>query len=210
MTEIVPGSGVDTERFQPIAVARNEKPPPGDMVTVLMVSRVLRDKGAYEYVEAARKVSKSMPGVRFEILGEIDIRNPSAVPEKVVRAWQSEGVIEWFGHTDEVRPYIRNADIVVLPSYREGTPRSLLEASAMGKAVIASDVVGCREVVEHGRTGLLVPVRDSKALANAIIELARDPERRARMGAEGRRKVLREFDERLVIESAIRAYGKAA
>jgi glycosyltransferase involved in cell wall biosynthesis len=119
-------------------------------------------------------------------------------------------VIEWFGHTDEVRPHIARADMVVLPSYREGMPRSLMEASAMGKPVIATDVVGCREVVEHGRTGLLVPVRDSEALAKAIIELARDPEQRARMGAAGREKMLREFDERFVIESAIRAYGDAA
>jgi glycosyltransferase involved in cell wall biosynthesis len=206
---LVPGSGVNTDRFRPEA-APAPRPARAHGATVLMLSRVLRDKGAYEYVDAARYVRRSMPDVRFCIVGEIDVRNPSAVAEETVRAWQNEGVIEWFGHTDEVRPHIARADMVVLPSYREGMPRSLMEASAMGKPVIATDVVGCREVVEHGRTGLLVPVRDSEALAKAIIELARDPEQRARMGAAGREKMLREFDERFVIESAIRAYGDAA
>ena len=209
ITSLVPGSGVDTERFRP-EVTSAQRSAPVHGATILMLSRVLRDKGALEFVEAARYVTRIMPDVRFHIVGEIDVRNPTAVSGATVRAWQREGVIEWFGHTDEVRPYIARADIVVLPSYREGTPRSLLEASAMGKPVIATDVVGCREVVEHGRTGILVPVRDSEALAKAIIELVRDPERRARMGAAGREKMLREFDERFVIESAIKAYREAA
>jgi glycosyltransferase involved in cell wall biosynthesis len=210
ITSLVPGSGVDTERFRPGAGANSAGERAMGAAMVLMVSRVLRDKGAYEFVEAARIAKGTLTGIRFAILGEIDIRNPTAVPEETVRTWHNERMIEWLGHTDEVRPYIAQADIVVLPSYREGTPRSLLEASAMGKPVIATNVVGCREVVEHGRTGLLVPVRDSKALADAIIELVRDPERRARMGAEGRKKVRQEFDERLVIELAIKAYGEAA
>jgi glycosyltransferase involved in cell wall biosynthesis len=200
--------GVDIQRFHPAVVAASNGSE--GAVAVLMLSRVLRDKGVYEYVDAARILKKAMPNVRCSILGEIDMRNPSAVPEEAVNAWHEEGVVRWFRHTDEVRPYIAMADIVVLPSYREGMPRSLLEASAMGKAVIATDVVGCREVVEHGRTGLLVPVRDAEALAKAIIELARDPERRARMGAAGREKVLKQFDERIAIESAIKAYGEPA
>lgn len=210
IASLVPGSGVDTERFRPGVALQsgNEKQYGG--ILVLMLSRVLRDKGAYEFVNAARHVRQILPDVRFCIVGEIDTRNPSAVAEATVIAWQNEGVIEWFGHTDEVRPYIAKADIVVLPSYREGTPRSLLEASAMGKPVIATDVVGCREVVEQGRTGLMVPARDPDALAKAIIELVLNPERRTRMGAAGREKMLREFDERIVIESAIRAYGEAA
>lgn len=207
IASLVPGSGVNTERFRPgVAVQSGNEAQRGG-ISVLMLSRVLRDKGAYEFVHAARHVRQIMPDVRFCIVGEIDIRNPSAVAEATVRAWQNEGVIEWFGHTDEVRPYIAKADIVVLPSYREGTPRSLLEASAMGKPVIATDVVGCREVVEHGRNGLLVPVRDAAALARAIIDLAGDAELRARMGAAGREKMLKEFDEKIVIESAMMAYA---
>jgi glycosyltransferase involved in cell wall biosynthesis len=209
MTSVVPGSGVNTERFCPDGPAMQGSAPT-DGTTVLMLSRILRDKGANEFADAARLVRNTMSGIEFHMVGEIDTRNPSAIPEETVRTWQKDGIVEWFGHTDEVRPYIARADIVVLPSYREGTPRSLLEASAMGKAVIATDVVGCREVVEHGRTGLLVPVRDPEALARAILDLARDPKRRARMGAAGRQKMLKEFDERIVIESAIKAYGEAA
>ena len=209
IASVVPGSGVNTERFRPDG-STEQGPAPAGGTTVLMLSRILRDKGAHEFVDAARLARNTIPGIRFCMVGEIDTRNPSAVPEDTVRAWQKDGVIEWFGHTDEVRPYIAMADVVVLPSYREGMPRSLLEASAMGKAVIATDVVGCREVVEHGRTGLLVPVRDAQALARAIVELACDPKRRAQMGAAGRDKILKQFDERFVIESAIKAYGETA
>lgn len=202
---LVAPEGVDTKYFSPDpGVASNRSQ--GD-VAVLMISRVLRDKGVYEYVDAARILKKAMPGVRCSILGEIDTRNPSAVPVDTVRSWQSEGVIEWFGHTDEVRPYIAKSDIVVLPSYREGNPRSLLEASAMGKPIIATDVAGCREVVNHGVNGLLVPVRNATELAKAIMQLAGDPSLRMTLGKAGREIVRGKFDERLAVDAALKAYS---
>ncbi len=206
-TQLVPGSGVDTRHFCPAACPRTVQ---SDTVNVLMVSRLLRDKGIHEFVEAARIVAGCLPNTRFLLLGEIDHRNPSAVSEQEVRAWENEGIVRWLGPTDDVRPVLMSADIVVLPSYREGTPRSLLEAAAMGKPVVATDVVGCREVVDHGVTGLLVPVRDPAGLAKAIMELVQAPDLRIAMGTAGRRKMLDKFDERIVIESTLRSYGGVA
>lgn len=207
-TSLVPGSGVDIDHFHPGYIFEQQPAKSGEVV-VLMLSRLLRDKGIYEFVEAARMVIAAVPNVKFQVLGEIDRRNPSAVSSEEVEAWQFKGILRWLGHTDEVRPHISRADIVVLPSYREGTPRSLLEASAMGKPVIATDVVGCREAVEHDVTGLLVPVRNAGALASAIMTLAGDPATRTRMGAAGREKMIRQFDEQIVIGLAIKAYNGA-
>ena len=201
---LVPGSGVDLVRFQP----RAESDRPGaEPVTVLMVSRLLRDKGIYEFVESARIARADMPGLRFQVLGEIDTRNPTAVDKAEVEEWQKQGLIEWLGATDDVRPYLSKADIVVLPSYREGMPRSLLEAAAMALPVVSTDVPGCRNAVDDGVTGLLVPAQDSQRLADAIIRLAGSPRLRHEMGRAGREKVVREFDETLVLNAALDAYG---
>lgn len=208
-TAIVPGSGVDIRKFDVNDGERSRTLAAHDVV-VLMSSRLLRDKGIYEFVDAARIVSRSAAGVIFRILGEIDRRNPTAVSPDEVKAWEQEGIVRWLGHTDDVRPHVASSDIVVLPSYREGTPRSLLEASAMSKPVIATNVTGCREVVDDGVTGLLVPVRDSLRLADAILKLAHDPEMRLRMGAAGRKKIEATYDERYVIEAAIQSYTGAA
>jgi glycosyltransferase involved in cell wall biosynthesis len=139
--------------------------------------------------------------VRFQLLGFLDVENRTAVDRASVERWVAEGVVEYLGATQDVRPFIAAADCVVLPSYREGTPRSLLEGAAMGRPLIATDVAGCREVVEHGRNGLLCRVRDAADLADkmlAFVDLP--PEQRARMGREGRAKVERQFDEHLVID----------
>ncbi len=203
-TGLLPGSGVDTLHFlPPPATAKTTT------VTFLMVARLLKDKGVYEFVEAARKVQARAPKTRFQLLGGRDERNPQVVPQEDLDRWQTEGVVEWLGETSDVRDAIGAADVVVLPSfYREGTPRSLLEAAAMGRAIITTDSIGCREAVEDGVTGLLVPVKDSDALAAAMLCLYADPEGRQCMGEAGRAKMLLEFDERLVIQKIKEVYAK--
>jgi len=203
-TFVSPGSGVDCDRFRP--ASNNCGAPDGD-VTFLMLSRLLKDKGIYEFVEAARRVREEYPGSEFLLLGRRDERNPSVVSKEDLEKWQSEGVVEWLGEVEDVRPIMAMADVVVLPSYREGVPRSLLEAAAMGKPSITTDAVGCRDAVEHGHTGLLVPVKDSTALADAMKDMIDNPAMRLQMGREGRQRVEREFDEKIVVKKILEVYG---
>lgn len=205
-TGLVPGSGVNTSAFQPCAAQFEDvraKP-----FTFLMVARLLRDKGVYEYVEAARQVRAEFPNSRFQLLGARDERNPTAVTQEEVETWIAEKTIEWLGEVADVRPMLSEADVVALPSYREGTPRSLLEAAAMGKPLITTDVVGCRNVVEDGVNGILVPVKDADALARAMRRMIHDDSMRRRMGAAGREKIVREFDEAIVIARVVDIYNK--
>ncbi|WP_198032254.1 MULTISPECIES: glycosyltransferase family 4 protein [unclassified Mesorhizobium] len=195
-TGLLPGSGIDLVRFTPSSEARTG---PGAIV-FLLVARLLWDKGVGEFIEAARLVRQKMPGVRFQLLGFLDVENRTAVSRQQVEQWVSEGLIEYLGTTDDVRPFLRAADCVVLPSYREGTPRSLLEAAAMGKPLITTDVPGCREVVDHAVNGFLCKVKDHDDLASKMIEFAMmDDASRGRMGVEGRNKVERQFSETIVI-----------
>jgi len=204
-TSVVPGSGVDLERFRDDH-ADQRVGSPG--VVVLIVARLLKEKGIGEFVDAARLLRPRLGNAAFRILGGIDASNPAAVKQEELDGWLREGVVDWLGHAEDVRPALRTADIVVLPSYYpEGTPRSLLEAAAMGKVIVTTDTVGCRNVVEHRVTGILVPPRDARQLAQAIFELATSAELRARMGAAGRRKMETEFDERIVIEKTLGAYA---
>ncbi|MBW2094701.1 MAG: glycosyltransferase family 4 protein [Deltaproteobacteria bacterium] len=203
-TSVLPGSGVDCAHFRPLS--DNSKAPDGGPA-FLMLTRLLKDKGVYEFVEAAKRVRQVYTSSRFLLLGRRDERNPSVVAEKDLERWQRKGIVEWLGEVEDVRPSIADADVVVLPSYREGLPRSLLEAAAMGKPVITTDAVGCRDAVEHGRTGLMVPVKDSAALADAMKEMIKNPEMRSRMGREGRRKMELEFDEKIVLKKILEVYG---
>lgn len=203
-SELLPGSGVDTSYFVPRPSQQTASTECS--LSFLMIGRLLKDKGIYEYVDAARRVKKEFPHVKFYFVGQSDTHNPALIPEADLERWQSEGIICWLGFIDDVRDVIAMADVVVLPSYREGTPRSLLEAAAMGKPLIATDVVGCREVVDSEVTGLLVPVKDSRALAQAMCRMIVDPEMRWRMGMAGREKMVREFDEAIVIERVHSAY----
>jgi glycosyltransferase involved in cell wall biosynthesis len=200
---LLPGSGVDCQFFVPCAAADSW---PEKRLTFLMVARLLREKGVYEFVEAARRVKRDFPGTEFQLLGKRDERNPTVVPQIDLDCWKAERVISWLGEVSDVRPIVSRADVVVLPSYREGTPRSLLEASAMGKPLITTDTVGCREVVEDGVNGLLVPVKDAEALARAMVRLIERPAMRERMGKAGREKVELEFDERIVLEKTLQVY----
>jgi glycosyltransferase involved in cell wall biosynthesis len=204
-TQLLPGSGVDLQRYAPA------DPRAADgRFRFLMVSRLLWDKGVGELVEAARRLRLRHPEVQVQLLGFLDVQNPSAIQLRDVQAWESEGVIQYLGASDDPRPYIANSDCVVLPSYREGTPRSLLEAAAMGKPLITTDVPGCRTVVEDGNNGFLCPARDATALADQMSRMVMlNAAERDAMGRQGRQKMEREFDERLVIGHYRRAIAKA-
>ncbi|WP_163260169.1 glycosyltransferase family 4 protein [Caulobacter sp. 17J65-9] len=193
---LVDGSGVDLTRFTPAAFP--DGPP-----TFLMVARLLRDKGVYEFVEAARLAKQRLPEARFVLVGAAD-SNPAAVPQAQVDAWVAEGLIEARGHLADPREAFAAAHVFVLPSYREGTPRTNLEAMATGRAVLTTDVPGCRETVTHGHNGLLVPVRDPQALAEAMVELASDLERAEAMGRAGRKLCEDRYDVRTVSRATVR------
>ncbi len=171
-SHLIRGAGVDTAYFCPSADVRSEKP-----VTVLMVGRLLREKGVREFVEAAALVRKRLPEAQFLLAGDSDPGNPSSIDPNVIAEWQGRGDVSFLGHRSDIRDLIQAADLAVLPSYREGLPQSLLEAAACGLPLVATDVPGCREVISNGVNGLLVPPLDSELLAEAIIELLIDPER---------------------------------
>jgi glycosyltransferase involved in cell wall biosynthesis len=202
---LLPGSGVDCEFFVP---PFKVKPSNQEAPTFLMVARLLRDKGVYEYVEAAHLVKHQFPTVRFQLLGGPDERNPNVIPQKDLDRWQSEGVVDWLGEVADVRPAMAEADVVVLPSYyREGIPRALLEGAAMGRPLITTNAVGCREVVDEGINGLLVPIKDVQALAKAMTKMIKNPSMRNEMGRAGRLKIEKEFDEQIVIRKVMKAYA---
>ena len=204
-TGLLPGSGIDLVHFSPLAFdgssLRN-----GAGLVFLMVARLLWDKGVLEFVEAARRVKALFPESRFQLLGFLDVKNQTAVGRSDVEAWVKEGVVEYLGTTDDVRPFLADADCVVLPSYREGTPRSLLEAAAMGRPLLATDVPGCREVVIDGVNGLLCRLRDSEDLAEKIMQMIAMPmSALLQMGQESRRLAEMRFDEQIVIRKYLEA-----
>ena len=173
---------------------------------VLLASRLLWDKGLAEYASAARELKDQGRAIRFLLAGLPDSGNPAAVSEDTIRAWVDEGILEWLGHVDDMPALFSSVDVVVLPSYREGLPKGLIEAAACGLPLIATDVIGCREVVTHEIDGLLVPVRDAEALAQAIARLQDDPALSERLGEAAREKALALFDERIVIEQTLAVY----
>jgi glycosyltransferase involved in cell wall biosynthesis len=203
-TRLVAGSGVDLTRFQP-------EPLPSVMGTepsFLMIARLLREKGIAEYVQAATRVKARHPDVRFILVGGLDSRNPSGLTRAEFEILNAANAIEWIGEVEDVRPYIKQTDIMVLPSYREGVPRSLLEGAAMGRALLATDAVGCREVVTEEETGFLVPIGDVSALANRMETFIHDPALVPTMGQKARRMCETRFDERVVISQTISAYNE--
>jgi glycosyltransferase involved in cell wall biosynthesis len=202
----LPGSGVDLQHFCWAPLPAHDD----SSCTFLMVARLLWEKGVGEYVAAARLVRQSKPQTRMQILGPLDESPRRGVPRTTLQAWVDEGSVEYLGQTDEVRTFLHAADCVVLPSYREGVPRSLLEAAAMGRPVITSDTVGCRQAVDEGATGLLCQPRDAGDLAGRMLQMIElGPQGRQQLGLAGRAKMEREFDERAVID-AYRAQIAAA
>ena len=197
--ERLPGSGVDLTRFVPT--------PPlpsllraADAPVFLLVARMLWDKGVGEYAEAARSVRAHHPGARFQSLGFLDVDNPSAISRQQMDEWVAAGVVDYLGRTDDVRPFLTQADCVVLPSYREGVPRTLLEAAATARPVITTDAPGCRDTVIDGKTGFLCRPADATDLADKLLRFsALTPQERQAMGQRGRAFMAQNFDERLVI-----------
>jgi len=167
----------------------------------------LHDKGIREFVRAASLIKQVYPAARFQILGGLDEDNPASIAAGELSAWLDEAVVEYLGQTDDVRPYIAAADAVVLPSYREGMPRVLLEGMAMGKPVITTDSVGCRDTVDEGENGFIIPSENSEALRQALLRfLQLNPEDRAEMGRKSREKALREFSNEAVLRQYIRVF----
>lgn len=201
---LILGSGVDCRRFQP-AVRLAEKQ---DRTRVLLPARLLWDKGLAEFVEAARLVRERRPAVDFLLAGDPDPGNPAAVSEDAVRRWVQDGLVQWLGHVDDMPGLLQTVDIVVLPSYREGLPKGLIEAAACALPLVATDVPGCREVVTHEVDGLLVPMKDGSALAAAVLRLHEDPQLRRRLGEAARTKALSHFDEQIVNRQTLAVYGE--
>ncbi len=200
-SELVPGSGIDLRHFQPVPLPPGERP-----FLFLLVARMLKDKGVEEFASAARIVARAAPRVRFQLLGPVDEENPNSVSPAAIAGWENSGLLEHLPTTDDVRPYLARADCIVLPSYREGLPHALLEGAAMARPLIATDVAGCRDVVEHEGNGLLCRPRDAADLAASMLEmLALTPARRIEMGERGRSKVVAQFDEEIVITKYLTA-----
>jgi len=185
---IIRGAGVDLDAYRPTPE------PPAPPVVVTMVARLLRDKGVQEFVQAAKLLRERGVPVTMQLVGGLDAGNPTSATQADVDAWQQDGCVQALGERSDVAALYAAAHIAVLPSYREGLPKSLIEAAACGRAVVTTDVPGCRDAIEPNVTGLLVPVRDAAALADAIARLAQDATLRQAMGTAGRALAEREFD----------------
>lgn len=198
-TKIVNGSGVDLDEF-------GHQPMPSGPPIVLYAGRLLRDKGIFELVEAARILRKRRPDVRVQLLGYLD-RNPASVTSAQIERWTAEGIVDYLGDTADVRPFLARASVFVCPSHREGTPRSVLEALAVGRPVVVTDVPGCRETVIDGVNGVLVPAHDSDGIASGILRVLEDRATLGRMAAQSRLLAETKYDARLVSRSMVEAMG---
>lgn len=196
---IIKGSGVDMNRFRPV-------PESAGIPVVLFASRMLRDKGVYEFVDAAKGLIKAGTNARFVLVGDVDPGNPVSVSAETLEAWQAEGTVEWWGKRDDMPEVLAQAHIVCLPSYREGLPKILIEAAASGRAIVATDVPGCREIVRCRENGLLVPPRDVEALAAALKTLIMDPALRRRLGERGREIAKMEFSVDKIVRETLGVY----
>jgi glycosyltransferase involved in cell wall biosynthesis len=203
---LIPGSGVDTNLFHPRPTVGHDK------LVVMLAGRLLKDKGIREFFEAATQLLADpdigSDRVRFVLVGSPDPENVTSLAADTLEGWQSDGIIELWGSRSDMAEALGAADIVVLPSYREGMPKVLLEAAACGKAVITTDVPGCRDAIRPGRTGLLVKVRDSSSLAEGIKRLLVDESTRDMMGKEGRKLALGQFRIEAVTETHLTLYAK--
>ncbi len=197
---VIRGAGVDVDAFRPA-----DAEPPGPL-RVCLVARLLGDKGVRETVEAARRLRERRDDIRILLVGRNDPVNPASIGDDELAAWAAEGVVELTGHVDDVPALLRSCHAALLPSYREGLPKSLLEAGACGLPMVATDVTGCREICRDDVNGLLVPPRDPEAIVRALETLADDPARRRRYGEAARRIVVEEFSDELVAERTVALY----
>lgn len=192
--DLIPGSGIDLDKFKPENFKRNQK------FTFLLISRLITDKGILEYIDAVRKLCKEGLEARFQILGAMDPEHKRGIKKEIIKEWIDSGTIEYLGTTSDVRHFIQQADCIVLPSYREGTPRTLLEAASLSKPIIATNVPGCKHVVEDNVNGLLCNLKDAIDLADKMYTMARfDDATLKKMGHMGRQKMEAEYNESFVI-----------
>ena len=194
-TELLPGSGIDIEKYKPL----KEKQENNNTLRFLFIARLVKDKGLVEYVEAAKQITRS--STEFAILGAFYLGNPTAIKENEMQKWEREGAIKYIGTSDDVMSVISEYDCIVLPSYREGLSRVLLEAASMAKPIITTSVPGCKEVVDDGVNGYLCEVKDADSLAEQMRKMLKlTYEERSEMGRRGREKVVKEFNEKIVIK----------
>lgn len=194
-TDLLPGSGIDLNKFRPQPQLNGRK------FTFLMISRIIKDKGIYEFVNAAKLAKQNNLQANFQLLGEPDVNHRRGIQKDEINEWIDQGIIDYLGVTDNVSEVIKEADCVVLPSYREGTPKTLLEGAAMGKPLIATNVAGCRQVVLEGENGYLCNVKDDESLFKAVNKMySSDKSDLERMGKKGRELMEEKYNEKLVIE----------
>ncbi len=207
LADVVPGSGVNLNYFSPVNTAIDATE--NSSFKFLLIARMLKDKGVVEYVQAAQLLKESGIKAEFNLLGFLDVQNPAAISTEQMNAWVKEGFVNYLGSSEDVRGYISNANCIVLPSYREGTPRSLLEAAAMAKPIITTNAVGCKDVVVDGENGMLCEVKNSADLALKMKQmLLLTEEQRKLMGQKGRLKMEKEYDEKIVIQKYLRAIAQ--
>lgn len=198
--KLIRGAGVDVEAFP------YTPEPHADLPLVVLAARMLWDKGVAEFVQAAQQLRSAGVKARFVLVGGADPGNPKSIGEQQLQQWQAAGTVEWWGERRDIAAIFAGANIVCLPSYREGLPKVLLEAASCGRAIITTDVSGCREVVRHGDNGLLVAARKSKPLAEALAQLLGDAEMRRKMGLRGRERAVAEFSEAYVNRRTLAVY----
>ncbi len=197
---LIKGSGVDTVQF-------DQCPEPSGTPVVLFPARMLWHKGVQEFVDAARVVKEKGYDARFVMVGDTDADNPAGVSAEQLKKWEDEGVTEWWGYQDSMADVFAQSRIVCLPSkYREGVPKVLIEAASCGRPIVTTDMPGCREIVQDGENGMLVPPADGQAVADAVIQLLEDAELRAKMGDQGRSLVQKEFSVERVVEKTVEVY----
>lgn len=199
---LIRGAGVDTLLYAP-------SPEPEGTPLVVLPARMLWDKGVGEFVEAATQLRIRGLSARFVLVGDPDTQNPASVPVHQLLSWQKDGVVEWWGRREDMPQVLAQSHIVCLPSYREGLPKSLLEAASCGRPIVTTDVPGCREVVRDGDNGFLVEARNSTALADVLAKLLAAPELRQRMGRRGRERAMDEFSQERIVAQVLALYRKA-
>lgn len=208
IADVLPGSGVNLNYFSPIQT--NTFASENSSFKFLLIARMLKDKGVVEYVKAAQLLKESGFKAEFYLLGFLEVQNPAAISTEQMNAWVRDGFVNYLGSSDDVRVHIANADCIVLPSYREGTPRSLLEAAAMAKPIITTNAVGCKEVVDDGENGMLCEVKNSVDLALKMKQmLMLTEDQRKLMGQKGRLKMEKEYDEKIVIQKYLQTIALA-
>ena len=199
--EIIRGSGINLNLF------RYSKIPKGTF-TILMASRIIRDKGIFEYIEAIKYLKKIKFNAKFMLIGDIDTENPSAIPNSLIKKWERKKLIKYLTHQIDIKKYIKKSSLVVLPSYREGFPKILMEAAACGRAVITTNAPGCRDAVINYITGIKVPVKNSYAIANAILNISKKRNLLKKMGKRARLHAEKNFDINDVVSKHLYIYKK--